>query len=92
LKVTTEEIVMCVTVIETKLVPTVREIFTVICPLKCAVQKKDLVLCTNKHLLTARLYNTRMLTDHGRLSEKLGQKWEVVTIGKGDKTYTENYY
>jgi len=40
LKVTTEEIVVCVTVIETKLVPTVGEIFTVICPLNVLYRKK----------------------------------------------------
>jgi hypothetical protein len=52
LKVATEEIVIFVTVIETKLVLTVGEIFTAICPLNCVLQKKDLALFTNKHFLT----------------------------------------
>jgi hypothetical protein len=33
-----------------------------------------------------------MLTDHGRLSKKLGHKGEAGTIGKQDKNYTENYH
>ena len=92
LKVATEEIDIFVTAIETKLVLTVGEIFTVICPLNRVLQKKDLAFCTNRHLLAAWQHNTIMLTDHDKLSEKLGQKGEAVTIGKQDKTYTENYH
>lgn len=58
----------------------------------CAVQKKDLALCTSKHLLTAWKHNTRMMPNHGRLSEKLGQKREAITTGKQDKTDIENYH
>jgi len=53
LKVATEEIDIFVTAIETKLVLTVGEIFTVICPLNRVLQKKDLAFCTNRHLLAA---------------------------------------